>query len=150
MSKTDCGGTYLKDKVDVLPVMLGKKGITDTGAVLMTGHTAKRIASAVEEEALFGVNGEGTAAEACCHSVLFLTVCNKHCLCGVKIGICNTVPEVNGVEFEFSLGILTVFCLLCYYFAFGIKNRKSYFTLTEGFNLDFPFSVLFLFIWAGT
>ena len=62
--KTDGGCTYLHDEADVLSMMLGKKCVAEADSVLMTGNTSQGVFLAVEDKASFGVNLEGTAAEA--------------------------------------------------------------------------------------
>ena len=63
VSKADCRCADLKNQVKVLLVMLGKKSVTDFRSVLMSRYASEGIFLTVEEEALFGVNAEGTATE---------------------------------------------------------------------------------------
>jgi hypothetical protein len=100
MSKTDGGSADLHNKVDILPMMLGKKSVTNAESVLMAGYAAKRILSAVKNEAAVRIDSEGTATESGSNLIYNLTVSNERNVSGVEVRILSTVPEVNVLNLE--------------------------------------------------
>jgi hypothetical protein len=100
VSKTNGGTTYLVDIFHILLVVLGKKCVTKTESVLVTGYTAKRIFLTVKDKATVGIDLVGTATESCANVVDNLLAFNDFSLTAVEIGINTSVPEMHVLDFK--------------------------------------------------
>jgi hypothetical protein len=100
VSKTNGGATYLVDIFHIFLMMLGKKSVTKTESVLVTGYTAKRIFLTVKDKATVGIDFVGTATESCANVVDNLIALNNLCLTAIEIGINTSVPEMHVLDFK--------------------------------------------------
>ena len=100
VSETDGGCANLHDIVNVLCVMLGKERVTNAPSVLVAGYAAERIFLTVEDKAVFGIDLEGTAAEAGANVIKNGLTLNDLYLTAVEVRILTAVPEVNVLKGE--------------------------------------------------
>ena len=81
-------------------MVLGKKSITYTKSVLVTGYTAEGIFLSVENEAVFGIDLKASAAESCGYRINVALAAYDGSLCRVEVGITSAVPEVYVFNFK--------------------------------------------------
>ena len=106
--KADGGAAHFADQLDILFVMLGKQGITQTPTVLMAADTAQGILFAVEDKAVFRINLKAAAAEAGGNGIQNFITLNQFGLHGVQVGILPAMPQVCILDAEDDLLIGSV------------------------------------------
>ena len=100
VSKANGVGAYLTDHSHIGVVMILGNSITNALPVLMAANTAQGIGLAVKEEALVGIDAEGTTAEITGNPVHRHAANKEGCLAVIEIGILNSVPEMNLVDYD--------------------------------------------------
>ena len=145
VSKTDSCRADFHYELDVLFVMLGKKGITKAPSILMARYAAEGIFLSVEDKAVFGIDLEGTATEARAYVVKYSLALNYLCLTAVEVRIAATVPEMNVLDLKYNL-LIGRFDLLKLVFFLVIKGVNYLLTLCklggENFNLNLCVSTI--------
>ena len=108
VSKTDSGSANLADKIHILGVVLGEKGITKAPSVLVTRYAAQGVFLAVEDKSSLRIDLKSTAAKAVAYVVKNFLAFNDLYFTAVKVRITASVPEVNVLDLKgyLSLGAL--------------------------------------------
>jgi hypothetical protein len=127
VSKTNGGCANLANEVDIFLVMLGKKRVTYTPSVLVTGYAAEGIFLAVENEAAIGIDFERTAAEAVANVVKNLTVFYDFNLAAVEVGVASAVPEMHVLKLEIhnAVGALLADKLRAIRIVYSVLDRRA-------------------------
>ena len=104
--QTDGVRAHLTDQREVLLVVGAADGPALVEAVLMAGHAVQRVAAAVENEALVGVDGERAEAELGVDTVDRLAAAHDGQARGVDGGVRRAVPQLGVFHARPEHGVL--------------------------------------------